>query len=853
MTAPRRLSSGQRALTRAQVLVELYVWRVRQHSAQELMGALGIAVGVALVFGVLVANTSITGSSSELLHQIVGSARYVVSARSPAGVDENLIGEVRGLPGVQLVSPILREPATLVGPKGRRQVQIIGVSPSLVTFEAQATRNLGAGGQLLAGGVGLPERLASELGVRTNRPLTVLAKGTVHHTLLRAELGSQTIGTIADAPVAVGLLGTVQTITGLPGRITQILVRPSPGKDRLVRNELDRFAGNRLDAEPVTNELRLLSEAAKPSSQATGLFAAIGMMVGFLLALNAVLISTPDRRRFTAELRSLGYSSRDIVLILASQAIILGLIGSSGGIALGYGILRSVFQSTPGFLESAFMFGSSGAPRASVIVLALACGLTAALAASVPCALDVRSSIVDAVLREPGEAGQHIAASVRNWLAALGAALIALVTVGVSFDPGLAVVGGVALALATLCLVPAAFACALRVLSWLSDRLPGTALPVTAAELQATATRSVALTCIVALAVYGSVVVGGAQRNLLAGLDRAIVQEWSPAELWITPDGNIFDANSFKVNQVRILERMQGVSIVRAYQGGFIDDGAHRLWIRARPSNGTMILSSQLVQGNLARATALLRSDGWATVSSRFADERGLRIGRSFTLPTPSGMMRLKVAAITTNIGWPSGTITLNSSDYQRAWRETDPTTLAVNLRPGTNLAAVRTAIEHRLGSHPALRVQTSSERIAEVERTVSAGLGNLGDIATMLLIAAGLAVASALSAAIWQRRRYIASLKAQGFDRWQLWRAISFEGTVLFIIGGIDGILLGIYGHALASRWLEQSTGFPAPFSLAETQILATLALIVGIGLFVIMLPGISAVQVPARESFQE
>ena len=157
------------------------------------------------------------------------------------------------------------------------------------------------------------------------------------------------------------------------------------------------------------------------------------------------------------------------------------------------------------------------------------------------------------------------------------------------------------------------------------------------------------------------------------------------------------------------------------------------------------------------------------------------------------------------------------------------------------------------LHSHAGLRVQTSAARIAGVERTVNESLKTLGQIATMLLVAAALAVASALSAAIWQRRAYLASLKAQGFDRLQLWRAIVLEAGVLILIGGVDGTVFGIYGHALASRWLKQSTGFPTQFSLAQLQVLATLALVIGIALLVIMLPGLSAVQVPARESFQE
>ncbi|HXC45574.1 MAG TPA: ABC transporter permease, partial [Solirubrobacteraceae bacterium] len=208
---------------------------------------------------------------------------------------------------------------------------------------------------------------------------------------------------------------------------------------------------------------------------------------------------------------------------------------------------------------------------------------------------------------------------------------------------------------------------------------------------------------------------------------------------------------------------------------------------------------------------------------------------------------------ITTNIGWPSGTITIDTNDYRRDWASEDPTTLAIDFKPGSSPTAGLRAVAAALRSHGGLRVQLSATRIAGVERTANESLKTLGQIATMLLVAAALAVAAALSAAIWQRRAYLASLKAQGFDRFQLWRAIVLEAGVLMLIGGVDGTVFGVYGHALASRWLRESTGFPTQFSLAQLQVLGTLALVVGIALLVIMLPGFSAVQVPARESFQE
>jgi putative ABC transport system permease protein len=849
------LASAGNLPARLRALWDLYRWRVRQHPAQELMGGVGIAVGVALFFGVLLANVGVTGSSAQLFRQIVGSAQYALSARSSEGYDENLIAKVRQLPGVQIAAPILRETAIVVGPKGRKQIEMIGVTPAIVTLEGEATRNLGAGAQLLAGGVGIPEQLAHEIGVRAGSPLTILSKGASSTVLLRAALGSQTIGAVASSPVAVGLLATIQRLSGLPERVSAILVRPTPGAQRQVRAELEKVGGAYLDVTPADDEVGLLREAAKPSDQSTSLFAAIGAMVGFLLALNAVMITTPERRRFTAEMRTLGFTRRHILAILVYQAAILGVAGSLVGIGVGYVLFQTVFHSTPGFLASAFLIGSQHAFPLTLMFVALACGVCAALAASIPCIFDLRSDVADAVLREPGEAGQQVTRTMMVRLALTGVALTAVISLAVALLPGLTIVGGVTLAISTLCFVPIALGGALWLLVKVGDSVHGSALPLTTAELTATATRSVALTCIVALAVYGSVAVGGARHDLLSGLNQAIVQEWSVADAWVTPDENIFDADSFRAgDSLRKLAAVPAVASVHAYQAGFLDLDKRRLWIRARPANSSaLILSSQLVEGNMTIATARLRQGGWATVSRGFANEHHLAVDDNFELPTPSGTVRFGVAAITTNIGWPSGTITINTNDYRRHWLIADPTTLAIDFKPGVSDRQGARAVAVALRSHTALRVQTSAQRIAEVERIVSEGLRTLGQIATLLLTAAALAVASALSAAIWQRRAYLASLKAQGFDRLQLWRAIILEAAVLTLIGGTDGVVFGVYGHALASRWLKQSAGFPTQFSLAEIQVLVTLALVVGIALLVIMLPGFSAVQVPARESFQE
>jgi putative ABC transport system permease protein len=855
--------SKRRALTptiqkvRVSTLFALYGWRLRRHKVQELLAGIGIAIGVALFFGVLVANTSTTSSESQLIHAVTGSARLQLAARSSAGFDARLVERVRGLKGVEVAAPVLRLDAVIVGPRGRRQaIQLIGVTPVLAGLGASAARDASVAEGLLSGGIGLPSSVAGSIGAGMNENITVLANGEAHTARVRAVLGSQAIGPVASSPVAVALLGEVQHLTDLPGRVTEVFIRPQHGLESTVAAELHRLAAGRLDIEPADSEIQLLSDAAGPSGQSTTLFAAISAIVGFLLALNAMLLTVPERRRFVAELRTQGFGPRQVLLVLGSQALILGVAASTVGIVAGAVLARTVFNEIPSYLTIAFPVSAHSVIALTTVVLALACGIVAVLLASLPPALDLRSNRpLDAALRESGQPGQRIGTRTIVAFAIAGIALIAVVAVGTLIAPNLTIVGGTGLALAAACLVPAVLTGAVGAMTPISERMRGSMLALAIIELRATATRSIVLAAVAAVAVYGSVAIQGARADLSRGLHAAIVQFLGTADVWVTSGESVFTTDSFHANgALAKIAHAPGVASARVYQGGLLNVGNHRLWIRARPPGDDVVLqSSQLLEGNYTQASRLIRQGGWAAVSAGFASERGLHVGDSFSLPTPAGPEHLGVAAITTNTGWPSGALTIASADYRKYWQTTDPAAIEVNLKPGVSRAAGRKAIRLALGSRPGLSVQTRAQREAEFTASASQALRTLGEISTLLLVAAALAVAFALSAAIWQRRGRLASLKTQGFNSRQLWRSLVLESAIVLGVGCADGAILGIYGHALAGRWLKLTTGFPAPFSLGGVELLLTIMLVAGISLSVIALPGMSAARVSPEASFQE
>lgn len=835
---------------RASGVLRIQRVRMRRHAMQELLAGIGIAVGIALVFGVLLASTSVLGSTQQVIDGVVGTARLQLSARSPEGFPESIAQRAASLPGVAKAATLLRADAMIEAHGRSESIELIGVTPALIGLHSIATHSFSSDALLSSGGLGLPISIAEEIGAQAGQTVELRIDGLAHSVPVSAVLGPEAIGPVAQSPLAVALLPDVQRLAGMQGRVSEVLIEPRPGLMARVRAGLRSLAHGRLDVLPATHELSVLAQASRPLQQSSTLFAAIGAMVGFLLALNAMLITMPERRAGIAEMVLQGFDRRQMLTILGSQAVLLGLAASLVGIGLGYLLAHTLFYEPPVYLSTAFPVYSDDSVHLWMVLIALGAGVLAALACTLPPIYALRTSArptADAVLRETGEPGQRISRDLTRLLAL--AALLLLLGAGLiaAIAPRLTVLAGVMLAIAVPCAMPALFTLALSLLTKVGRTLAGSTLAVAVIELRSTATRSVALIGVTALAIYGSVAIGATRHDLSAGLESAVSEYLGTADVWVSQSDNFLTIEPFPpAGPSAAITRLPEVSSVRVYQGSLLDAGSRRLWIRARPPQDSKILqASQIVSGDLRNASALIRGSGWAAVSNGFAAERGLHVGSAFTLATPGGMARLRVAAITTNTGWAPGAITISTADYRRWWGTQMASALEVNLAPGVRDAAGKRAIQRALGPRSGLMVQTHAQRERVFDATAREGLRSLGDISTLLLLAAAFSVASALGAAIWQRRERLATLKTQGFDSGQLLRSLLMETLLAVSVGCVGGAVVGIYGHALANRWLTVSTGFPAPFAVGQQQLLTALGVVVGVTMVMVLWPGWSAARV--------
>ena len=833
--------------------LRLYRVRLRARFLQECFAVAGIAAGVALLFASQVSSSSLQSSVGQLSRGIVGNATLQMLARDPHGFPESMLARVRAIPGVRVAAPLLESGANAIGPLGSQSVELVGADESLSELGGTLVRHTALSPFGGVGGVVLPAPLSKTLGVtKFGQEATLQLAGRTTQAPLYAQLHENQIGPLVGSPLAIAPLSFAQEMTGLPARVSRILVQPAAGSEPQVRAALTTLAGGRLNVEATSYDETLFSKAATASNQSTALFSVISALVGFLFAFNAMLLTVPQRRRLIADLRRDGYTPMTVIAVLLLDAIALGLIACTLGLALGDELSIHLFHSNPAFLSLAFAVGSERAVSWQSVAIAAGGGMLAAVIA-------VLSPLRDILSRDPLAAispreGSGAAHTGRRrafaGLACLGGATTLLLVAPQASIPSMVLLVG-----ALLLELPIALSVTLVLVKRLASLIVSPIPHVATMELGAARARAVAIAATGAVAVFGSVAIQGAHGDLLAGLDNAARDTNAFTDIWVAPAGsyNLLKTAPFAPVEQAKLERLTGVRAVRLYRSGLLDYGERRLLVIAPPRQASPLLpADQLVQGNLRQATERVRSGGWLVLSQALADEHHLRIGQAFTLPTPNPMM-FRVAALSTNLGWAPGSVIINASDYAGAWGSQDASAYNILLEPGIPLAQGIREIEHSLGAHSGLAVQSAAQHAAQQQALSREALERLTQIATLIPIVAVLAMAAAMGAMVWQRRPRLAKLKLEGLPRAELWRTILLESLLLLGVGCLTGAVFGLYGQQLADRALAHVINFPVVYSVTGATALRMLAIVCGAALAIVAIPGYLAASVPAALALED
>jgi putative ABC transport system permease protein len=213
----------------------------------------------------------------------------------------------------------------------------------------------------------------------------------------------------------------------------------------------------------------------------------------------------------------------------------------------------------------------------------------------------------------------------------------------------------------------------------------------------------------------------------------------------------------------------------------------------------------------------------------------------------------MRLAATTTNLAWSPGVVFVGLADYRRLWASALPTALAVALRPGADPRRAQSRIARALGPGHGLSAVTAHERETSIDALTGEGLDQLRQISLILLLAAILAMAAALTSAIWSRRTALAGLRLAGVRPRRLRSILLCESGLMLGAGCVTGALAGIYGQLAIDGYLEHVTGFPLASLGASLRPPEIFALVLAVVLAIVAVPGFLASRVSPSLAFNE
>lgn len=426
---------------------------LKQHPGRVIVSLLAIALGVALGFAVQLINASAVNEFSQALQVLSGVADLTV--RGPrSGFDEALYPALARNEDVALASPGLDLQAAVVGQEDA--LRIIGLDAMraarmqpLVIGETDDTLDPVRGDTIF-----LSPAARTWLRAKIGDALVVRVGNTEKRLRVAGWLPAE--GT--RARVGVMDIGAAQQVFDRYGAITRVDLRLRSGVDvAAAQARIQASLPPGVVIERPQAAVRATASMTRAYRVNLNVLALVALFTGALLVFSSQALAVIRRRSQIALLRVIGMTRRGVIAMLLAEAALLGVLGSSLGIAAGYVLANAVLKVFGADLGSGHFRGLT--PRPSVepvsLIVFFALGVGAALAGSFAPALEASRAEPARALKS-GDETRAFAGLASPWpgAAALVAGATALLLPPIDDLPIFGYIAIAALLVGTILLMP---------------------------------------------------------------------------------------------------------------------------------------------------------------------------------------------------------------------------------------------------------------------------------------------------------------------------------------------------------------------------------------------------------------
>ncbi|MGV8804935.1 MAG: FtsX-like permease family protein [Polaromonas sp.] len=791
-------------------LLQTFSWQeLRHHPWRNAAAVVAVMLGVALAFSVHLINNSALSEFSQAVRAVNGQPDLELRAVQ-GSFDEALYARVAASAQVAMASPVL-EIATYAldatGEQGQRQpLRILGVDALALASVAPAL---------------LPVPFEGVDRLALFAPATVFLNPAARQLFTAKELQLQyglqlrrvsVAGSVSagGGPLAVMDIGAAQDLFGRGGQLSRIDVRLRPGSDARAFTESLRLPPG-VTASAPSDAAERVSDLSRAYRVNLTVLALVALFTGAFLVFSVLSLSVAKRAQQFALLGVLGLTGRERLALVLIESLLLGLVGSAAGIALGTALAALALRLLGGDLGGGYFSGVAPALQWSGAA-ALGYGVLGVVAAGVGGWWPARAAQQLPPAQTLKGLGLAPGAGSGHWLSLVliaAGALLALVPplfgipLAAYVSVALLLVGGITALPGLIALLYG------RLSPWVAHRL----LPLLAVERARRVRESaaVAVSGVVAslsLAVALTVMVASFRDSVTHWLDVVL-----PADLYVrgTLSAASSDAAYLTPQFVQAAARLAGVARTSTLRSIplLLDPGKPAVTLIARPIDDP---ASALPL--VGEALPVPPGQIGIYVSEAMVDLYGARPGTVF-LPLSQAFRALAqagraqpaiesianqsfyVAGVWRDYARQFGAITMAQRDFERLSGDLRVNDLALWLDGTASDASVQQALralaQQQSGGGALLEMASSSQiratslRIFDRSFAVTYWLQGVA-------IAIGLfGVAASFSAQVLARRKEFGLLAHLGLTRQQILAVVAGEGAAWTLIGALAGLGLGL------------------------------------------------------------
>ncbi|MFF3615800.1 ABC transporter permease [Streptomyces sp. NPDC002580] len=574
-------------------------------------------------------------------------------------------------------------------------------------------------------------------------------------------------------------------------------------------------------------------------------FAGIAVLVGIFLIVNTFSMLIAQRTRELGLLRALGADRRQVRRSVLTEALLLGLVGSTLGLAAGIGLAIGLIKLMSAFgmnLKSTEMAIGWATPVAAYVVGVGVTYVAAYLPARRAAGVSPMAALADAEVAGVGRP-LRVRAVVGGVVGAAGAAALAGCAASSKTSTSASLLGlGVVLTLiATVIAGPLLVRPVIQVLGGAFPALFGPVgrMSQRNALRNPRRTGATAAALMVGLALVGGMSVASAsmsksfdeQIDKTLGADFVLQNDnFVPFSKELTDGVRSTEGVGLVVRQrftpvaVRLPDGKRIESAASAYDAR-LDDVAHITYAR----------------GDTAAALA----DGHIAMDAKFAEDHDVRIGSTIPVEFPAGRRtELTVGALTDQDGGDGfgmqGGLVIGFGTIEKFVPGGQDTALYVNAAPGTAPDRLRPRLEKTLEPFPQVKVRDQADYKKLVHDQIAVLLYLVYALLGLAIVIAVLGVVNTLALSVVERTREIGLLRAIGLGRRQLRRMIRLESVVIAVFGAVLGLALGLVWGVCVQQVLALQ-GMKA-LAIPWTTIVAVVIGSAVVGIVAALLPALRA-----------